>query len=194
MITARTNPDDSGRAWKLVQGWWCPCVGPGAGPGHHASECPRRVPMSEWRATYPGWRTPVHWRAEQEAADDVPRGPIVPCVRMADHELDDAPAAAVRLLSRILKAGRPAWLTYARGWGRRLVPGAGEDGAGKFLPWPVASVVLRAPRLVNVAWTRLDGDDAWKPVGGYGVWAGRIYPVNVTQAGKLISAMTTTKG
>ena len=184
MIAVRTDPDPTGRAMKLVIGWWCLCIGEGAGVGHHASECERRVQVQEWVATYPEFVMPAWRRSGGEQAAQVDRGPIVRCRGLLPA--DPVPPAAVRMRKAI--TGRAVSLTYAKGWGKRLVAGAGDDGKGKFLPCPVESVALRASGLCAVAWVRREGEQSWTCDAAYAVWEGRIWPVNVTAVTALIRA------
>jgi hypothetical protein len=184
VIATRTLPDASGLAWKLIVGWWCPCSGPGIDVGHHASECGQRIQVQEWVATYPAWRVTA-WQRSSAGADDAERVPFVRCRPLSAD--DPVPPAARRMQALI--DGNPARLTYAKGWGRRLVPGAGDDGKGKFLPWPVESVALRVSGVCAVAWTRREGETAWSPDAAYAVWDGRIWPVNVTAVTALLKSL-----
>lgn len=178
------------RAVKRVEGWWCPCIGPDAGMNHHATECPRRIRIATMVPTVPGWKVPTQRGkagAEQGEDDSGARPPIVACRPVAGG--DPVPPAAARMLRRIELLGRPVRMTYAAGWGRRRQPVAGVDGVRHFEPWPVESVVLRAPRLCAVAWVRRQGEASWKADAAYAVWSGRIWAVGVQQVGDLLSSI-----
>lgn len=193
---------------KPVEGWWCPCVGPDAGMNHHAAECARRVRVRTFVPSYPDWRPPrakwldnlatalpgrdpddddTEWLDLDDDADELPSaGPIVRCRELTAE--DPSPPSAWRLLVRVEELDPGVRLTYAKGWGRRKMPVPADDGVRHFEPWPVESVVLRS-RVVALAWTRKDGDKSWKAEGGYAVWAGRIWPVRITQAEALIASL-----
>lgn len=184
---------------KLVEGWWCPCVGPGVDLGHHASECARRVRIASWVPTVPGWTMPKQRgkvTAGAAAGDDAgalvevgPRPPIVACRPVGPA--DPVPPAAARMLRRIELLGRPVRLTYAAGWGKRKQPVAGADGKRHFEPWPIESVALRAPRLCAVAWVRPKDAQSWTADAAYAVWGGRIWPVGVKAIGDLLASIET---
>jgi hypothetical protein len=144
--------------------------------------------VAEQVATYPDWRMPRAKWLDADAGDDEPRqrGPIVRCRELTPP--DPVPPAAERL--RKLAGSRAVRMTYARGWGRRLVAGAGDDGRGKFLPCPVESVALRVQGLCAVAWVRREGEQSWTCDAAYAVWEGRIWPVNVTAVTKLLKGST----
>jgi len=175
--------------YKTVLGWWCPCVGPGAGVGHHAGECARRLRVAVQVPTDPAWRPPrAKWLDGEPDAPDL--SPIVMCREVAQG--DDVPPTAQRMLRKALALrGVVAYLTYAKGWGRRKGE-AGQDGVRHFEAWPLESVALRVPTVCNLAWSRLQGAGSWTAGGGYARWGDRIHPVNATQAGRLLDALRDT--
>lgn len=182
-------------ALKPVEGWWCPCTGPGADVGHHASECDRRVRVATTVPTVPGWKPPRGAWLDEAGAEPVEDGaeswrarpPIVACRPVIGGA--EMPRAALQLGERLNRAGVLWDATYAKGWGKRLgVPG--EDGKRHFEPWPVESVAVRAPRVCAVAWVRAEGEVGWKADAAFAVWGGRIYAVSVTDVTKLIESMT----
>lgn len=183
---------------KRVEGWWCPCTGPGADVGHHASECDRRVRVATTVPTVPGWKPPRGAWLDEAGAEPVPDGeegwrprpPIITCrvIPPEARTVQIMPRAALQLGERLNRAGVAWSATYAKGWGKRLGP-VGDDGHRRFEPWPVESVAVRAPQVCAVAWVRLDGASGWKVDAAFAVWGARIYAVSVTDVTKLIENM-----
>ena len=189
-----TNQDQM--TLKVVDGWWCPCVGPDAGMWHHSAECPRRIRIRTMVPTWPAWRPPrAKWLDEVGVQHDVVESQLAPIVRCRElHGDDPIPPTAGRLLARVHAIDPGARLTYAKGWGRHLqVIGRKpeEEGGGEikgYRPWPVESVVLRA-RMLALAWTRKEGDRGWSGAGGYAVRGGRIWPVTPAQASAFVKTL-----
>lgn len=150
----------------------------------------------------------VRCRAGREAVDTAPKstklptGCITPAVLVPVEQLDAAgrahlPAQSLVLLAAARNGGREARLTWACGWGRRLVVvGYDEDGTPekRFVACPVESLVLRVPGVLWVGWERLQYEDAkgpapWKPVKGQVIDAsapGGVRLVTQTEAGRIL--------
>jgi hypothetical protein len=181
---------------QLRQRWSCDCERLGvvtpARPGSHTAAavlCPDRVEVA-------GDGNPSR-------AGDVLEV-LVPAARCSPADLaalDGIPRAIHTLLTGLERAGRPAHVTYAActrvrqvrnpDWEPPDPEGQMKDGTiSKTIKVPDIweSLALRSGVVIGV-WVRWADAATFKPDGFYGIWRGKAYPINYSQALKAVKGL-----